>query len=364
MKRFDVFLLALATGLFVIGCNSGEDANRSRYETLKDGDVILRYKGNALTKGEVEKDVACQVAKFRYVKPKAKESSLQKYGQHVREESFKTHLLRWELNECIAKSGTRVGDDLRKEFEGRFVASCGKRGVPFEAQVDAVYGAELKPHFLKGFEQELQLESYFRNASSISNEVYVSEAEARKKLDDILRYNAKADATNRLIAATASMVVRRIKAGDDFLALAKQFNQDDEPVVGQYVEAEFSDEPVIWQTASQMKPGQVSELLRLKEGSVIIKLLEVVPPETSESGERELKLARIFFNRAMLFDVPRLEDMPAQMEPEKRIRFMKKLYSAINQDAAVYPFGKDIFVPPAVKKAREANLKKQKGNAK
>jgi parvulin-like peptidyl-prolyl isomerase len=75
---------------------------------------------------------------------------------------------------------------------------------------------------------------------------------------------------------------KRVRAGEDFAALAKQYNED---VISKDTGGEFSfkrDQMEFGDMAFSMKPNQISDVLTNEDGYRIFQLLEIIPAKKTE----------------------------------------------------------------------------------
>jgi peptidyl-prolyl cis-trans isomerase SurA len=104
------------------------------------------------------------------------------------------------------------------------------------------------------------------------------------RLSQILFRSPKTDEEKKALEDKASLVMERLKAGEDFSKLAKEYSEDVAAKTGgdtgyikrSYLAKEFMD------ALSQMKPGDYSKPFWTDKGLHIIKLDEKVSPKTED----------------------------------------------------------------------------------
>jgi peptidyl-prolyl cis-trans isomerase SurA len=164
---------------------------------------------------------------------------------------------------------------------------------------------------LEGYKKRLSeqiLISQFIN-QQIRNKIVVSEDEVKKymqahkesladseafKLRQIVFKKPKDEAEKKSVEEKAGLVIQRVKAGEDFSNLAKEYSEDPSGKIGgdtgyikkTYMAKEFTD------VLSQMKTGDASKPFWTERGLHIIKLDEKVsaqsPAEIKETIRRQL----------------------------------------------------------------------------
>jgi len=103
----------------------------------------------------------------------------------------------------------------------------------------------------------------------------------------------KADDTNKEEAKqTAEGILKRIKDGEDFVSLVKEFSQDEGSIEkdGEYTFPRGQMVPEFEEKAFSMKPGEVSDLVETQFGYHIIKLEEIIEPTEEDVAGFEEKI--------------------------------------------------------------------------
>lgn len=143
----------------------------------------------------------------------------------------------------------------------------------------------------------------------IRSKVVVSEADAKNyfdanrdkfsdgetfKLREILLKKPEHDADRKAVEERASLIMQRLKAGDDFSALAREYSDDPSGKMGGdlgYIKKSYMAKEFI-EMLSHMKVGDFSNPFWTEKGLHIIKLDEKVPPksatEVMESVKKQL----------------------------------------------------------------------------
>jgi len=143
----------------------------------------------------------------------------------------------------------------------------------------------------------------------IRSKIVLSEGEAKKyyeanrdkfaesetfKLREILLKKPEQDADKKAVEEKASLIMQRLKAGEDFSALAREYSDDPSGKNGGdlgYVKKSYMAKEFV-EVLSHMKVGDFSNPFWTEKGLHIIKLDEKVPPktpaETMESVKKQL----------------------------------------------------------------------------
>ena len=132
----------------------------------------------------------------------------------------------------------------------------------------------------------------------IRSKIILSEGDARKyfdanrdkfsdsetfKLRQILLKKPEHDADKKAVEERASLIMQRLKAGDDFSALAREYSDDPSGKMGGdlgYIKKSYMAQEFI-EVLSHMKVGDFSNPFWTEKGLHIIRLDEKVPPKTA-----------------------------------------------------------------------------------
>ena len=118
------------------------------------------------------------------------------------------------------------------------------------------------------------------------------------KLRQIFLKKPAHDADKKAVEEKASLIIQRLKAGDDFSALAREYSEDPSGKMGGdlgYIKMSYMAKEFI-EVLSHMKVGDFSNPFWTEKGLHIIKLDERVPPKTAaevmENVKKQLAEAR------------------------------------------------------------------------
>jgi parvulin-like peptidyl-prolyl isomerase len=122
-------------------------------------------------------------------------------------------------------------------------------------------------------------------------------------------------------------LLKRVRAGEDFAALAKKYNED--PVAEGAGELTFSrDQMEFGDLAFSMKPGQISEVLTNAEGFRFFQLLEIIPAKKGEFAALAGKL------KTMLTGAQKQERAPGYIKQLRKEAAIEILDPKLKAEAA------------------------------
>ena len=243
---------------------------------------------------------------------------------------------------ALAPSNIVVSAETKKQVERDFSRNYGGKLQDFN-KLKAFLAKEGHGETLSAaLDAEMKIKQFLTTVHS--NEYYVTDQELKDVRRGMEIRNKIAAETNRLQVARAEMVLREIRKGADFAKMANEYSQEDERGqdpeeakkaaaegrksvsnehlnggdLGDCDESDFVNDKHIWPKLLQMKAGEVSELLEIEEGYAIYKVLEIKKAEDSNTGDKSLHLARIFFRRAFEFPEQTDGELRIDVEREKR----------------------------------------------
>jgi peptidyl-prolyl cis-trans isomerase SurA len=111
------------------------------------------------------------------------------------------------------------------------------------------------------------------------------------KLREILLKKPEHDADRKAVEERASLIMQRLKAGDDFSALAREYSDDPSGKMGGdlgYIKESYMAKEFV-EVLSRMKVGDFSNPFWTEKGLHIIKLDEKVPPKSATEVMENVK---------------------------------------------------------------------------
>lgn len=337
-------ILALAVGY---GCKKGSGAadGKKYIDDLPQNAVVLEVDGQKLTKGHIFQtgEVVAELA--RHKRPKSSKKYLDKCADTMRKQCITTFYQRTLI---LASAKDRdlsdVPPQMRKALENNYLKTFGLEGETFADLRAAITNQALLAVFDQTFESELKTKYFLQSA--YSNELAVTEEMVASCLDRVVRGNEVAIKTNEFAFSMATNMVERIKAGEDFAALADEYSQDDPKLpggdMGELIADDLDDEPDEYrETVLRLKDGEVSGVLTNFDGVVVLKMIKRLTEKESETELPAYHLARIYFPLGLVLDeLPTSEEVRQVMENTRLEEVQKRIITEMRQKVKVsHPSG-------------------------
>ena len=201
----------------------------------------------------------------------------------------------------VKKAGLMVGDEELDHFIDRikrsnnlsdedFVASLSRQGITLEE-----YRSDLRRDILKQRLINQKVKKHVVISDAEVEKYYKDHYEQFQNMDEVnmmaifLRVDPQGglDAENA-VRQKAENILQKIKGGEEFAKLAQKYSQGPGAERGGRLGPVKADDllPSMRQALGELKPGQVSEVLQIPQGFVIMRLIE-------RSGNKELVLAEV-----------------------------------------------------------------------
>jgi peptidyl-prolyl cis-trans isomerase SurA len=190
-----------------------------------------------------------------------------------------------ELDHYIAR--IKQNNNLTEED---FVASLSRQGMTLQEYRDDLRQDILKQRLIN---QEVQKQVVVTDAEV--EEYYKKNYEQYQNMDEVnmmaifLKVDPQAGLTaENAVRQQAENILQKIKAGEDFGKLAQQYSQGPGAEKGGRLGPVKSSDllPSMRQALGELKQGQVSEVLQIPQGFVIMKLVD-------RSGNKELDMTQV-----------------------------------------------------------------------
>lgn len=342
--------------------NPGQ-SRKAKKPAIKPETILARVNGVDITWRSLSRYTDMMVALLKNRRKNHTPEDIQRFKKKFTPRFSSDLLQRTLLTTCLSASNIVVTAAMKAQVERDFVRNYGMKGQKFE-DLKALLGKE-------GFAQELDealkadmtVKQFLTTVHS--NDYFVSEKEIKDVRRGMEMRNRIAVETNKLQVARAEKILAEIRKGGDFAKLADRYSQDNdrgndpnekkaaeakpaEPGetrivggdIGECDESDFVTDKHVWQQLSRMKEGEVTGLLELEDGYAIYKVVKVNSLEESNSGDKSLKLARIFLRRAYEFPEQTDGELRVDLEREKRGELNAKVYRAFRRLSTVeYPDG-------------------------
>ena len=164
--------------------------------------------------------------------------------------------------------------------------------------------------------------------------------------------NAAAEETNKLFKARLADYRRQILAKDlDFAELAKAMGSDEDGEGGwdEFEEGDM-DDPAIQAAAFALREGEISDVVEGEESLELIKVLQITPAETNESGRvvsrERRKLSHISIEKVPMIirsnDIQLTSELKAQMQTRAVSEYVTGL-STNKATRIEFPNGESLF---------------------
>jgi len=292
------------------------------------GDVLVKVNGEAITRGEIDRAMKVLLSQ--------RNMTLDQLPADVRTQAEEATVEQLISAELLYQTGKKTEiKDLDKKVEEKIAQSRAKFGKPEEFAA-ALKSADLTEAELKVLTvKDVVINNYIE--TEIAGKATVTDAETKKFYDDnqekfkqsesvrashiLCGVDAKADADAKQKAKEkAEALLKKIKAGEDFAAIAKSDSTCPSSAQGgdlgffghgQMVKP-FED------AAFALKPGEVSGVVETQFGYHIIKLTEKKAAETLKYEDVKGKITDYLKNQKIQKDIDvLLKDLRGKAKIEK-----------------------------------------------
>ena len=332
--------------LALVGCEKAEETTndengrlapsaQDKNPAISTNAAILSVNGIAYTQADWDADIAMRETLFLNKRGGFGTKDQKKLAKQ--REGLETACLVSFVNEVlwnrsVGDAGAAIRkDDLYKKIledkQAKFERTFCKKGQTF-ADLEKLFKDESQTkRFHKMIALEAEQEAYC--VSNYSNEYTVTSNAVMDAIAQAVKVNEYVPVTNAAIFASASNLVTRARAGEDFAKLADEYSQDEQKeaggVMGECDESDFPlDAEKLWPILKEMKVGEISDVLDTEEGLCIFKCNKVVP-ESEKTGEFALDLSRIVLYKIMYYEIPTYEQCKRDFERESRQEVMGKI---------------------------------------
>ena len=312
-------------------------------EEMNPEDVIVSVDGHALTRGMYDelientaKTLSLSIGKNNpaMVKQLIREKKRKLPGEFIAKHFLLSEAARRRLDPAPVHLA---------EMESRLAARAAKEGKSLERFLQD-QGSRTNALLQDVREQALILtlrEAEFGDRLKVTDQDL---AEIRERTK---RFNASWEATNRLIMARGKALCERIRAGEDFFAVARQESDDPESTEGlwgTFTRLEIQDAQVR-HAAFTLPVGAVSEPFDTEEGMVIIKVLERSGVDAPVANSlATVKLGRILVPLLETRSLPDDKRLRREVERERLRELQLEWFKVLKQHARIeYPNGTNLW---------------------
>lgn len=324
---------------------------------------ILSANGHAYTQADWDCDVSIRERLYSH---KQGATSQDKAKVRKRHEIVRLSALQafvndtlWQLSLGATNSTLRTQSSYVAELtaiKDKYVRTFGRPGETFDSLVALMPDAHSRRRLQNLVAQEAEQETYCRK--HYRDDYEVSSNLVMTTLRQISEMNRQVDATNRQIYASASNLVARIRAGEDFALLADRFSQENPKEAGGALgECDKNDFPLdgdkIWPILSKLKAGEVTDPLETEDGLCIYRC-DAVVPESEKTGEFALHLSRIIFYRAVPGPELTFDQCRRQLARERRQDVMNRILDTARGQLEIrLPQGRAALPKPFLQRFRK-----------
>jgi hypothetical protein len=336
MRRLLMYAL---TVIIFNGCEKKIEVSDKQYADLPNDDTLFCIEGNNYLKKTCEEDakLICVLKK----KPGRRNKDIIVTD---RERSFacSNFISYVAIKKAMHSKGVRMFRDIDDKsvkaiaLKSRFA----KNGISELA---------LKRHL----ERNIALNSYVNFV--VSNDYPVTLTQIVNAKNRIKWDNEIAEATNALVYATASNVYSRIQSGEDFLELAKKY--DELPVHGgpgewgRITASWYSDDVEFLKLLKNTPEGGITPPIEADEGLLIVKVLSKKTIEENEEQKDIYDLQRIYFRLPIFYKEEGDEEIKKNIHKAKCQKLAREIIDkAINDVVVEYPNGKIKWEIPRTRK--------------
>lgn len=344
-------LLVAAVCLFIAGCGQDADAPLD-VDTCRPGRVLAEVDGHAVTVRNFRARRALELALFTQRRKKLPEEKMAaaraafaaRRNRSLLAELVNQRLVRDYLEEKLA-TATRA-DAARATAQIEAAVTGAVRKIRFKTLEEAAATLGVERDYLK---DQLAVPSRIVVARELfaGKPFTVTEAEVDEGLARMQRYHDRAAASNAVTQTTASNVLARVQAGEDFAALGRQtagFAPEEARKWGDF-EAGDLENRALREWAFAAPVGSVGGPFDIEDGLCVVKILARTDgsPEPSLAAEEtaSVTLARIAFHMLVEDPEPRTRaHVRTSLEEWKAEEAQKALFAALHAKMRLaYPNG-------------------------
>ena len=373
MKQVTVILFFLVCSMLV-GCSDStstrkEEANKKNvsssstgkvdtvagaFSALPNSAVLISVNGKALTKEMFLKWVELRVVMGKVAQGQMPNDELKSLIRDQMLSSVTNDYISQVIASEYAKTvGLMAGTNQ--------ISRC-KKGFSYACRMPNAKWEKVIGRFPKNLQEVI--EDRVHNESILStvftkfvddNHVTVEQSEIDKLYNNYINYNNVCAQTNLMTWVTASNIWQRVRNGEDFKELARQFDEDkyreSDGVWGTFQLSDFTDEPEIWRLTPKFRLGWVSPPIEADNGLMIMKI------DAIEDGGNNVKaddyvpspsavftISRIFLHLPLFAESLDKDTFAREVIQAKRnVEFQKFIDELKSKSNIAFPSGTEIF---------------------
>lgn len=310
------------------GCEKQDNVTRG-YEEFSINETLVSIDDFQYTKEMCEEDARLITALKKTKKKKSQDIVVTDRERSVACSNF--------ISRCtVEKALTSIGVSSRNDVDPKRVKALARR---LNLKKSNISEEALK----RRFERDALIASYVNLI--VSNDYPVTSNQIINAQNRIKWSNEISEATNALVYATASNVYARIKKGEDFFQLAKEFDQlpvhGDPGEWGRITASWYSDDAAFLKLLKETPIGGITPPVEADEGLLIVKVLSKKSLEKDGNKEDYYDLQRIYFKLPIFYKEESYEDTKKNIHKAKCEKLAREIIDkAIKDVKVVYPNGK------------------------
>ena len=341
----------MCAAVLLAGCEKAED-DRARQEASV---AAIEVNGLRLSQEDVGREIAFREALVKICRPKtAIEKVRRQIGSTITNGLVCSLLFEAAAGNAGIRGTAAITNQVLSNYARTFVRGKAKALSQLEA---ALAKEGLGETYTNNLTREICREAYFDVRHG--DDLRITEKDIDEAVERIRRFDEIAAATNRLAYAKATNVWMRIKAGEDFAALADKESEDPDRqpggALGECERVDFDSDPGYWEKVSVLKAGEVSDIITTDVGIEIVKALTALAPSEA-TGSPAMKLARIYIRRPMFHAKMTRDEIRAELESQARQDVASRSFAEVASNAVIRVNGRAMeFSPKTGRVAPKAN---------
>jgi len=351
-----ILVLSSLAFIFATGCDRVENrgsievANSNQtWEDLKSEDIVVKINDHEIRKSELEDIGLLQQAITLYKLPTAPSDQIKKKSMRLLPRMMVATMARCLFLDEAKRLGVSFSKEDEQEAQQNFMRQFGVEGRPSFAAFRNKLDSRLKKVLDSEIEDNARVEALLR--TSFPQEYVVLSNVVAELAADVVERNRRAKIANEKAMSKARAALARIKAGEDFSAVAEEVSEvpraDDALWDDVYPEELEQNFPEIFEAVAQLKPGGVTDVLELDDAIHIVALLG-----RKGSGRRSIinsdpemwSLGEIVIRLPMFFKAAPPQDVVAHQRAKQLAPKKDELFARCRNLAKIeYPHGTNIW---------------------
>lgn len=208
-------------------------------------------------------------------KAEARAKRREKFEKTIKRE----YLFKQVVAAASRRAGVKASDESLNRIRGQYEMMLGRKPGCYEAVLPVLEKFGMREDFERNVEDEAVALTYMRSLNPQVN-LDVTEADVDEVIQRIAKRNAKVEARNSVVYQTATNVLERLKAGQDFGLLAHEFSyaedKEDGGDMGQIIlsgDDSYCKYAPAYTRALMMQDGAISDVVETPMGLEIFQVV-------------------------------------------------------------------------------------------